>query len=105
MLAMIPRKVRQMIALWLICVAVGAVIACHMHPVSPEHSHAMPGESHHSSSGYPLLDFACIGMAAVLPTVVIFALLLFQALQTPWLGLKHAGRHPLPFVPPRQSSR
>jgi hypothetical protein len=98
----VPRKARQIVALLLICMAVGAAIACQVHTTPLDQGHAMPGQSHPSSSAHSLLDFSCIGMAAVLPTIVIFTSFLFHVWHATPLVLSPAVLAFLPFIPPRQ---
>src|SRR5262245_58530524 len=100
-LLLVPRKAQSIVALLLVLITVGAVIACQIHTTAIDHQHAMPARSHHSSSTHALFDFSCIGMAAVLPMVVLFTSLFFHVLYATLLVLKHAGLIVSPFVPPR----
>jgi hypothetical protein len=101
----VPRKVRLIVALVLICLPVVAAIACQGHTMPLDHERAMPSHSHPSSSGYPLLDFSCLSMAAVLPTIVMFASLLFYMMHARPLVLKHTIFAFPPFIPPRRLRR
>jgi hypothetical protein len=101
----VPRNVRLLIALGLLCIFMGAVLACQVHTVPLDHEHTMPGHSHSSSAGHALLDFSCMGMAAVLPTIVFFAALLFHIVHATPLVLKHAVLAFPPFIPPRHLAR
>ena len=67
-------KARAMMALLLIGLAVGAGFVCQIHTSPLDHGHATPGTSHAHSSAYSFLDFSCIGMAAILPTLMMFRL-------------------------------
>ena len=105
MLSTVPCKARLIVALLLICLSIGAVIVCQVHTVPLDHEHAMPSHSHPDSSAHSLFDFSCMGMAAVLPTIVIFAALLFHRVHTIPLVLKHAVLAFPPFIPPRHLAR
>ena len=100
--SLIPHKARQMMALLLVCMAIGIGFACQVHPTAHDHGHGIPGTSHHSSSSHPSFDFACL--LAVLPTVVSFASLLLGVLQATPLVLNHTLLVSLPFIPPRQAT-
>jgi hypothetical protein len=103
-LAVFPRKAHAIIALLLISMAIGAMMACDVHTIPLDHSehrHEMPGENHHSSSAHSLLDFACLGMAAVLPLAVIIAVLLFQGFHAAPLWVKLPLIVSSLFIPPR----
>jgi hypothetical protein len=89
----------------LICLPVLAAIACQVHTVPLDHEHAMPSHSHPDSSAHSLFDFSCMGMAAVLPAIVIFAALLFYIVHAMPLVLKHAVLAFPPFIPPRHLTR
>ena len=99
-----PRKACLIVALLLICLPVVAAIACQAHTVQHDHEHAMPGHSHPGSSVPPLLDFSCISMAAVLPTIVMLASLLFHMVLARPMVLKHTVLAFPPFIPPRRLS-
>ena len=94
-------KAHQIIALLLIGLAVGAGFACQVHTTPLDHAHALPSKSHSHSSAHSLLDFSCIGMAAILPTLMIFASLLFQMVHATPLLLKRVAFAFPPFIPPR----
>jgi hypothetical protein len=79
-------------------------MACQVHTTLLNHEHAMPSTSHSSVSAHSLLDFACMGMAAVLPTVLLFAVLLLQVLHATPLMLKHTVLVFPPFIPPASTS-
>jgi hypothetical protein len=98
-------KAHRIIALLLIGLAVGAGFACQIHISPPDHGHAAPGTGQAHSSAHSFLDFACIGMAAILPTLMIFASLLFQMLPATPLLLKRAAFAFPPFIPPRHTTR
>ena len=100
-----PRKVRLIVALVLICLPVVAAIVCQVHTMPPDHTHAMPSQSHHSSSEHTLFDFSCMGMAAILPTIVIFAAILFHMAHARPLSLKRTVFAFPPFIPPRRLTR
>lgn len=104
-LSLMPRTTCQIVTLLLICMIVVAVIACQVHITPFDQGHAMPGKSHASTSAHSGLDFSCMGMAAVLPTIVIFASLLFQVVHTTPLVLKYAVFVFPPFIPPRHTTR
>jgi len=104
-LSIASRKTCPIIALLLICVTVGAVIACQVHITSSGHGHAVPSKSHSSSSAHSSLDFSCVGMAAVLPMAVIFASLVFHVLHVTPLVLKYVVLAFPPFIPPRYTIR
>jgi hypothetical protein len=107
MLAVVPRTVYHLVAVFLICMATWAVFACQVHTAAPDHGHrhGMPGESHHSSPAHALPDFACMGMTAVLSAMVMFAVLLFQGVYTAPLLVQHTLFVFPPFIPPRQTIR
>ena len=103
-LAVFPHKAHAMVALLLISMAIGAMIACHVHTTPLDHSdhgHESHGKSHHSSSAHSLLDFACRGMTAVLPLMVTIAVLLFQRFHAAPLLVKLALIFSPLFIPPR----
>lgn len=102
---MVRGKARQILALLLIGLAVGAWFACQIHTPPLAHEHATSSTSHAHSSASSLLDFACMGMAAILPTLVILASFLFQVLYAPSLMVKHTLLAFPPFVPPRHITR
>ena len=101
MLSIIPCTPRQVVTLLLICMTIGAVMACQVHITPLDQRHAIPGKSHPSTSAHSGLDFSCMGMAAVLPALVIFASLLFHVLYATPLVLKYAVFVFPPFIPPR----
>jgi hypothetical protein len=101
--SVVLHNARQTVALLLICIAVGAGLACQVHTRVHDHGHALPSTSHHSSSPHSLLDFSC--MTAVLPTLVIFASLFSGVFYATPRVLKHTGLVFPPFVPPRHLSR
>jgi hypothetical protein len=101
----VPQKVRLIVALMLICLPVVAAIACQVHTMPSDHKHAMPSQSHPSSSGHTFLDFSCMGMAAILPTIVIFAAILCHMAHARLLLLKHTVFAFPPFIPPRRLTR
>jgi hypothetical protein len=104
--AVFPRKAHAIIALLFISIAMGAIMACHVHTTPldhSEHGHAMPGENHHGSSAHSLLDFACLGMTAVLPLVVTIAALFFQGFHAAPLFVKLKLIVSPFFIPPRYS--
>ena len=82
-----------------------AIVVCQTHLTLFEHEHATPSQSHADSAAHSLLDFSCTGMAAVLPTVVMFALVMFHMLHTLFLVLHPAAPVFPPFVPPRHTTR
>ena len=89
-----PRKVHLLVALMLICLPVVAAIVCQVHTMPPDHTHAMPSQSHHSSSEHTLFDFSCMGMAAILPTIVMFAAIFFHMVHaTPLVEARRKGDH------------
>jgi len=98
---MVLRKARQIVALLLICMAVGAVIACQVYTTPLDQGQAMPSQSDANSSAHSLLAFSCMGMAAVLSTLVIFAWFLFHVLYTTPLVLNPAVLVFPPCIPPR----
>jgi hypothetical protein len=102
-LLVVTHKARLTLALLLICIAIGAGLACQVHTTALDHGHALPGTSHHGSSPHSLLDFSC--MTAVLPTIAIFASVLSGVFHATPLVLKHTGLVFPPFIPPRHSSR
>lgn len=102
---MVLRKARQIVALLLICMAVGAVIACQVYTTPLDQGQAMPSQSDANASAHSLLAFSCMGMAAVLPMLVIFAWLLFHVLHTTPLVLNPAVFVFPPFIPPRNTTR
>lgn len=102
---MVPRTIRQVIALLSVFLIVGAVMVCQVHTTAPDHGHAVPHTSHASPSPHSLLDFSCLGLAAVLSVIMTFTLCLFQMLYATPLVLKHAVLiFPL-FIPPRPTTR
>lgn len=103
--SMVPGKARQILALLLISVAVGAGFVCQVHTTPLDHGHATPSPSHSHSSGHALLDFSCIGMAAILPTLVIFASFLVSVLHATPLRLQRSVFAFPPFIPPRPTTR
>ena len=105
MLSLGPRKAQWIIALSLVCLVVGAVMVCQVHTIPPDHGHAQPGHSHPSSSAHSLLDSFCVGVVAVLPTLVLFAALRFQVLRATPLLVKHTVFAFPPFIPPRPITR
>lgn len=105
MLSMIPRKTCHIVALLLIWVVACAAVACQVHSTPSDHGHAMPGKSHASSPAHASLDFSCIGMAAVLPTAVLFAAFIFQVWSATPLVRKYAVLAFPPFIPPRYLTR
>jgi hypothetical protein len=105
-LAVFPRKAHAIIALLLVSMAIGAIMVCHVHTTPldhSEHGHETPGKSHHSSPAHSLLDFACLGMTAVLPLVVTIAVLLFQGFHAAPLFVKLTLIVSPFFIPPRYS--
>jgi hypothetical protein len=102
---MMPRKTHYIIALLLICVVACAAIACQVHSTPSDHGHAMPSKSHASSPAHASLDFSCIGMAAVLPTAMLFAAFIFHVLPVTLFVLKYAVLVFPPFIPPRDLTR
>lgn len=105
MRSMVPGTARQILALLLISFAVGAGFVCQVHTTPFDHDHATPGTSHSHSSASALLDFTCIGMAAILPTLVIFASFLAYVLHTTPLKLQRPVFAFPPFIPPRLTTR
>ena len=101
MLSMASRKACPLIAFLLICVTVGAVIACQVHITPLGHEHAVPSKSHSSSSTHASLDFSCMGMAAVLTIIVLVAFFVFHTLQVTPSMLKYTILAFPPFIPPR----
>lgn len=101
---MVPRKTLPLIALLLICVTVGVVMACQVHITPSGHNHDVPGKSHSSSSAHASLDFSCMGLAAVLPMAMMFASLVFYALRVTPAVLKYTVRAFPPFIPPRSTT-
>jgi hypothetical protein len=87
------------------CLALAAIVACQVHTTLPDHAHAHPIQSHADASAHDFLDFSCMGMTAVLPTVILFASLLFYVLHPLSLGLHPAVLVLPPFVPPRHTTR
>ena len=104
MLSIRPRTPCRIVALLLICMTVGALIACQIHINPLDHGHAIPSQSHPSSAAHSFFDLSCMGMVVVLPTLVIFASFLFHLLHTTPLVLKHTVLAFLPFVPPRYTT-
>jgi hypothetical protein len=100
----LSRKTRQYIALFVACVVLTAIVVCQVHTTRPDHEHATPPQSHANSAAHAFLDFSCTGMAAVLPTVIIFASLLFYVLHPPLLGLHPTVLVLPPFIPPRHTT-
>ena len=98
-------KARAMMALLLIGVAIGAGFACQVHTAPLEDGHPTPSASHSHASAHALLDFSCIGMAAILPTVVMFASFLFHILDASSLMLKRSVFAFPPYIPPRPTLR
>jgi hypothetical protein len=101
----LSRKTRQFLALLVAGVVLTAIVMCQVHTARPDHEHATHSQSHANSAAPDFLDFACMGMAAVLPTVIIFASLLFYVLHPSLLGLHPAVLVLPPFVPPRHTTR
>jgi hypothetical protein len=101
----LSRKTRQILALLMACFALTAIVVCQVHTVLPDHEHATHSQSHANSAAHDFLDFSCMGMAAVLPTVIMFASLLFCVLPPPLLGLTPAVLVLPPFIPPRHTTR
>lgn len=104
MLAVFPRKAYAIVALLLISMAIGAMLACRVHTTPLDysgHGHERPEESHHNSSAHSLPDFACRGMTAVLPLMVTIAVLLFQRFHSAPLLVKRVLIVSPPFIPPR----
>jgi hypothetical protein len=98
----VPRKVRLIVALVLICLPVVAAVVCQVHTMPPDHAHAMPSQGHSSSSEHSLFDFSCMGMAAILPMIVMFAAIFFHMVHVTPLASKHPVLvFPL-FIPPRR---
>ena len=92
-------KIPQLMALLLICMALGATLVCQVHATSAEHEHAVPDKGHAHPSAHSGLDLSC--MLAVLPTVVILALFRFQISYVILLTLKTTAVVLPPFIPPR----
>jgi hypothetical protein len=103
--AALSRKTRQFLAVLVACAVLTAIVVCQVHTTLPDHEHATHSHSHAQSAAPDFLDFACIGMTAVLPTVIMFASLLFSVLHPPLLGLHPAVLALPPFVPPRHTTR
>lgn len=101
MRSMVRGKARQILVLLLIGLAVGAGFACQVHTISHDHGQTTPNTSHSHASASSLLDFACIGMAAILPTLVMLTSFLFQVLHAPPLMVKRTVLAFPPFIPPR----
>lgn len=97
----VPGTVRQMLALLLISCTLSAGLVCQIHITSSDHEHATPGASHTHSAASSLLDFACLGMAAILPTLVLLTSFLPSALHTLPLRLQRLVFAFLHFIPPR----
>jgi len=104
-LSLMSRTTCQIVTLLLICMTVVAVIACQVHIAPFDQGHAIPGKSHASTSAHSGLDFSCMGMAAVLPTIVIFASLLFHVVHATPLVLKYVVFVFPPFIPPPSTTR
>jgi hypothetical protein len=103
-LAVFPRKAHAIVTLLLISMAIGAMMACHVHTTPLDHGgheHERSGKSHHRSSAHSLLDFACRGMTAVLPPMVTIAVLLFEGFHAPPLWVKLPLIVSPFFIPPR----
>jgi hypothetical protein len=101
----LARKTRQFLALLVACVVLTAIVVCQIHTTRPDHEHTTHSQNHANSAAHDFLDFFCTGMAAVLPTMIMFAPFLFYVLDTPWLRLNPAGLVLPPFVPPRPATR
>jgi hypothetical protein len=80
-------------------------MVCQIHTTPHDHEHTQPSHSHASSSAHSLLDLSCLGVVAVLPTLVLLAALRFQMLCVTPLLLKHTVLAFPPFIPPRQTTR
>jgi hypothetical protein len=103
MLPVRTRKFYQGIILLLACLAVMAVVECQFHNTLLDQGHAIPSRSYPSAVAHAsLLDFSCMGMSAVLPTIAIFASFLFHVWHATPLVLNPAVLAFLPFIPPRQ---
>ena len=101
MLAAIPHKSNQLVALLLVCMAIAAALACQLHPTS-NHEQAIPGSHHPGSSSHAGLDFFC--MVAVLPAMITFLLWALLAFHTPSRVLKYTAPVSPPFIPPRNTA-
>ncbi len=95
----LPRTLRQIVTLLLVCFALGAILTCEFHDVSLDHAHhgADPYDS-----GSPLhAAFGTLCLTAVLPALAFFlSLLSVPFLPVPLLPARLAPVL-LPFKPPR----
>ena len=100
-MSIMPRKAYQIVALVLICLAVGTVIVCQVHPTSRNHEHAVPSKHHPAPASHAGVDLFCV--VAVLPALAAFFVGLFLTLYaTPQL-LKPTALVLLLFIPPRNN--
>jgi hypothetical protein len=96
-------KTRQCLAVLLACVVLTAIVVCQVHMTRLDHGHTTHSQA--NSAAHDFLDFSYMGMAAVLPTVIMFASLLFSVLHPPLLRLHPTVLVLPPFVPPRHTTR
>lgn len=96
---MVPRKTYQIVALLLVCLAVGATLACQIHLAPFDHEHAVPDTYPTGSAAHAALDFSCA--VAVLPVMLVFLSCFFVTFHaTPRLLKRTVPVFP-PFIPPR----
>ena len=102
MLSVMPRKAHQVVAMLLVCVALGAIVVCQFHMTPSDHGHDAPGTHHPTPSAHSMLDSSCL--MAVLPAIIFIAFLVFFPFYAAPLWLKHAPPTFPPFIPPRHAA-
>jgi hypothetical protein len=88
-------------AILLIFVAVGAVLACQFHVTTSGHEHATSNQHQSVPSAHAMLDVSCL--AAVLPTMLVFAALICFLFYAAPMLLKHTAPASALFKPPKMS--
>ena len=99
---MVPRKAYQIIALLLVCMAVGATFACQIHLEPSSHEHEKPDMHPTASATHSGPEFSCT--VAVLPVMMVFLSWSFVALHATPRVFKHTVPVFPPFIPPRSAA-
>ncbi len=99
MQAMMSRRSCKIIAIVLFSLSIGAVLACHIHTTPLGHQHDIPGQHQSDASAFSFPSMSCV--AAILPVMLVFLVVLFQLPYDISLMLNHTTPTSLFFVPPR----
>jgi hypothetical protein len=97
------RKIRHIVAMLLVCMAIMVAVACQFHAMPSAHEHTTPTGHHPTSSAHALVDVACL--TAILPTIVFFLSLLSGLCHIALLFSYDALLAFPPFRPPRHAAR